>query len=616
MKKIISFIAPCLLVAVLLISVVSFSSAVKAQNVGSLRSVIEPFAFKKDLQLGDTDPDVKELQKILNSDPDTIVATEDVGSRGKETTYFGALTKAAVIKFQNKYKDVILTPAGLTTGNGLVNKLTRTRLNLLIGVMTTYDSVGLPQNRPSTYVAPVTVVAPVSRTEMPVCQFIGLLNSIGAISPDRANTAAATFSCTSGNLTPSVDLRVNGSNGPVSISSARDVTISWTSANVTACNSVGNSKPLSGSATVNVTTSGTFTISCTGNYGTVSDSVVVKLTSSNDDLSVSCVANPSTANVNGTLVWTAIPKGGSGDYKYSWSGDASGSTQTIPTSYSTAGTKTAKVKVTSDSETDNATCSAVIGQTTNSVMATCTATPYAVAIGSTTNWTVMAAGGNGTFTYSWSGDENLSSTLPSVSKKYNSLGTKNAKVVVTSGTASTTANCVASITQTADEAKKQCNGKNATTTSDGHFFGGKVTAINKCQGSDMTQIVIAPCDSSGSGDGSNPLDIVKQIVQMFVPFSLPNLPGTGDSGSDKSTGYVLAGSDQNIPQVGNSVLGLTSASGSGVCMGGSSGNYLGDVTQMESSTACSDSSSNSTPKDQLKSTWSQGRSTTNNLLGF
>jgi len=106
-----------------------FTKDSQAQNIGGLRNVITPgFSFKKDLRLGDTDPDIKELQKVLNADIDTVVATAGPGSTGQESTYFGSLTKAAVIKFQNKYKG-----AALTVIDGAVDKATRTKLNLLSG---------------------------------------------------------------------------------------------------------------------------------------------------------------------------------------------------------------------------------------------------------------------------------------------------------------------------------------------------------------------------------------------------------------------------------------------------------------------------------------------------
>lgn len=61
------------------------------------------YVFTVDLSLGMTHPDVIQLQRFLNTDPDTLVAMSGAGSIGKETTYFGSATRAAVMRFQTKY---------------------------------------------------------------------------------------------------------------------------------------------------------------------------------------------------------------------------------------------------------------------------------------------------------------------------------------------------------------------------------------------------------------------------------------------------------------------------------------------------------------------------------
>lgn len=63
---------------------------------------ILPFRFTKTLKQTDTHTDVRELQKMLNEDPETTVALEGTGSIGNETTYFGPNTKRAVIMWQKK----------------------------------------------------------------------------------------------------------------------------------------------------------------------------------------------------------------------------------------------------------------------------------------------------------------------------------------------------------------------------------------------------------------------------------------------------------------------------------------------------------------------------------
>jgi hypothetical protein len=401
MKKISTLVSFLLIVAVLFIGAFSVFGEAKAQNVGSLRTIVTTgFSFNKDLMLGDTDPDVKELQKVLNSSPDTTLTLDAnlIGSPGKETTYFGALTKAAVIKFQNKYKDSILTPAGLTVGNGNVNKLTRTKLNLLLGVMTTPDSTGLPQNRPSVtatpaavYTPPVitpTVTAPVANPQ--TCQFIELLINIGAINGTKASTARGVFNCTapSSSLVPFVDLKIDGQSGAINVSTARNVTITWNSANVTSCYTASGAKTLSGSQTVPITASGNYVITCTGTNGTASDSVLVNFGAANSgNLSASCYATPASTTVNSVMVWDVNATGGNGNYTYEWAGDvASSSNKYIIRQYNTTGLKTAWTRVTSGGLSVTTNCVAMVnpGSVTDSAAKVITSfsfvTPPAVGV--------------------------------------------------------------------------------------------------------------------------------------------------------------------------------------------------------------------------------------------
>ncbi len=88
--------------------------------------------FLSSLSLGESSPAVLSLQKFLNSDPDTRISDTGPGSPGMETNYFGSLTKNAVIRFQEKYKNEILTPVGLSYGTGYVGAMTIKKINALV----------------------------------------------------------------------------------------------------------------------------------------------------------------------------------------------------------------------------------------------------------------------------------------------------------------------------------------------------------------------------------------------------------------------------------------------------------------------------------------------------
>lgn len=90
-------------------------------------------SFVRDLFFGISGSDVFDLQKILNQDSETQISTSGDGSPGNETTYFGILTKNAVEKFQIKYSDYVLKPAGLALPTGYIGQYTRDFLNIRFG---------------------------------------------------------------------------------------------------------------------------------------------------------------------------------------------------------------------------------------------------------------------------------------------------------------------------------------------------------------------------------------------------------------------------------------------------------------------------------------------------
>ena len=87
--------------------------------------------FPRDLSIGMSGEDVRSLQVVLNTDPETLVAKSGFGSPGNETAYFGLATKRALTKFQEKYREDVLIPVGLHAGTGFFGKRTQAKVSAL-----------------------------------------------------------------------------------------------------------------------------------------------------------------------------------------------------------------------------------------------------------------------------------------------------------------------------------------------------------------------------------------------------------------------------------------------------------------------------------------------------
>ena len=97
----------------------SFAQNLKINNQANFC----PYTFTQNLYLGNTSNDVLILQKILNSDSRTLIATTGVAAPGNETNYLGSSTKEAVKKFQALFIEYI------GVANGVFGPKTRTVMN-------------------------------------------------------------------------------------------------------------------------------------------------------------------------------------------------------------------------------------------------------------------------------------------------------------------------------------------------------------------------------------------------------------------------------------------------------------------------------------------------------
>lgn len=133
-------------------------------------------------------------------------------------------------------------------------------------------------------VAPVTVVTQPITSSSETCDFIELLINIAVITPANANPARNALGCKAPTGTPSVDLKVNGSNGPITVSAGSKITLSWKSTDTVSCNDGLNLLPTSGKVYLIANTALSYPMACTGTNGnSVVDSVVVLISGSSSD---------------------------------------------------------------------------------------------------------------------------------------------------------------------------------------------------------------------------------------------------------------------------------------------------------------------------------------------
>ena len=152
-------------------------------------------------------------------------------------------------------------------------------------------------------------------------------------------------------------------------------------------------------------------------------------------LTGSCSANPSSVDAGDSITWTSVVSGGTGSYSYSWSGTDSlyGNYSSVSKNYPNSGTKNATVTIVSGSQTITRNCSAVVNQVVrNDLVVSCDTNQSTVDIDDSVTWRADASGGNGSYSYSWSGTDGLSGNSANNSWSYDNAGTKRGTVTVTS----------------------------------------------------------------------------------------------------------------------------------------------------------------------------------------
>lgn len=163
------------------------------------------------------------------------------------------------------------------------------------------------------------------------------------------DTSAANFATASVTVTvtptpiPTADIKANGSDGPISIPYNTSASIDWTAGGVATCSiTPGNwgSGIIGSGSTGNLTESVTYNLSCSGAYGSASDSVTINIDPTPTPVPLTCSPSSQVVSVGNYAFLTA--SGGS-TTNYSWSalgGSPNSSRSTnIGTKYSSSGTK-------------------------------------------------------------------------------------------------------------------------------------------------------------------------------------------------------------------------------------------------------------------------------------
>ena len=217
-------------------------------------------AFDRTITLGATGDDVSALQEFLAED--TSIYPE-----GLVTGYFGPLTEAAVKRWQAR-NGIVSAGDSNTTGWGLVGPRTRALIAIKCG---------------------------------------------GGNSSNSPTTPASNTNTTPSSGTVRADIKANGSDGSLNVSSGLSASISWASANAQKCTlrngvtgTVYDIQTAGSGNTYPITQENTYTLTCVSADGrTVSDSVTIKPSSTTAPTNTTCPAQmaPQASECNGT--WEA-----------------------------------------------------------------------------------------------------------------------------------------------------------------------------------------------------------------------------------------------------------------------------------------------------------------------
>ncbi|MCH7597971.1 hypothetical protein IID27_02960, partial [Patescibacteria group bacterium] len=155
---------------------------------GGSGSSVCPYVWDTNLTQGSTGADVLNLQKFLN-DQGSTVASSGAGSAGNETSFYGSLTGAAVVNYQEANSADVLAPVGLSSGVPHFGPSTRAFANSQCTSAPSDGDTGDTTPPPSvgtglsvgTMVQPVNSIMPRLAARIPFTNFTVTAGSDGAV---------------------------------------------------------------------------------------------------------------------------------------------------------------------------------------------------------------------------------------------------------------------------------------------------------------------------------------------------------------------------------------------------------------------------------------------------
>lgn len=180
-------------------------------------------------------------------------------------------------------------------------------------------------------------------------------------------------------------------------------------------------------------------------------------------LHVSCYPMPLSARTGDSITWVASAYGGNNAYYYTWTGTdgLSGYGSSVSKTYYSTGYKSATVTVTSGGQTVSKNCDGtanIYADTSynynpqpyyypqtytyySPLSVTCNVSNTYANVGNSVTWNAYPSGGNGSYSYSWTGTDGLYGSSQSVYRTYPYAGLKTASVTVYSNGQSMTQYC-------------------------------------------------------------------------------------------------------------------------------------------------------------------------------